>query len=425
MKIQRALKVRIYPTQEQEQRLRSNLGSCRFIYNQMLAERIRVYEELKDDKEALKVFHHKTEKEWKVDFPWLKEAESTSLQQSRIDLEKAYSNFFKSLKGERKGTKVGFPKFKKRRGNESFRSIASPQCKSFLVDSEIRLAKIGNIQFKHRGIKDWYLTAEPKSITISKTASEKFFVSILFEGEQDFQGHQEISKDSKVIGLDMSMDKFYVDNLGGSPEYQRLYRMNEKKLAKVQKRLSRKTKGSKNRNKVRVRVARIHERIKNQRSDFIHQLSHRLIMENDVIVVEDLSLKGMSQALKLGKSVMDLGYSEFIRQLQYKALWNDKTLIKVDRWFASSKTCSFCGQIKKDLILSDRSWTCSNCGTTHDRDQNAGQNLRKEGFKILGLEESEVTPVEFNDPEEKLRLSLIMNDEAGNFNCEIGKSLIV
>lgn len=387
----KALKVRIYPNVSQKVLINKTLGCSRFLYNQMLSERLGVFDKLKEDRRELYEYKYKTEKEYKEEFDWLKEVDSTALQQSRMDLTTAYSNFFKSLKGQRKGQKVGYPKFKKKRSSCSYRTVMNLN-----IDYDklkLKVPKLGWINFRHRNIKDWYKLGKIKNITISRSATGKYFASILIENEEDIK-QKTLGNNPKVVGLDMSMDKFYVDNLGKSPEYKRTYRENEAKLAKAQRRLSRKPKGSKNRDKARVKVARVHEKITNERKDFVHKLSHDLIKNNDVIVVETLSLKGMSQCLNLGKSVMDLGYSEFVRQLQYKSKWEGKTLIEADKWFASSKLCSFCGFKKKDLGLSDREWVCPNCKTSHNRDTNAGINLRNYGLKQLGMECPKNTPLE-------------------------------
>jgi putative transposase len=202
----------------------------------------------------------------------------------------------------------------------------------------------------------------------------------IFEGERDFQGIA--AKAEKIIGLDMSLQDFYVDNPGNSPEYRRVYRASEEALAKYQRRLSRKPKAGRNREKARVKVARIHERIGNCRRNFIDALSYRLVREYDVIVVENLSLKGMSQTMRLGKSVIDLGYGDFMNKLHYKALWQDKTVIQADTWFASSKTCHVCGYIKKDLLLREREWACPECGAKHNRDRNAAINPAQLGNNL-------------------------------------------
>ena len=388
--IYRALKIRLYPNKEQEVLINKTLGSSRFIYNTMLEERVQVYEKLKDDKRKLFEYKYKTEKQYKLEFEWLSEVDSDALQQSRINLSVAYTNFFNSLKGLRRGAKIGFPQFKKKSGHASYKTLNRKGTIRF--DKELRKLKIPKLGWvTYRNEKEMLGTI--KSAVISKTPTGKYFASILFEQELDLDG-VEVRDDMNIIGLDMSLDKFYVDNLGNSPDYQKPYRSNQKKLSHYQRKLSKKQKGSKNREKARLKVAKVHEKIVNSRSDFVHKLSTKLVKENDVIVVENLSLKGMSQALKLGKSVMDLGYSEFVRQIQYKALWNNKTFLKADKWFASSKTCNFCGFVKKDLLLQERTWECPNCHEIHNRDTNAGINLRNYGMLEIGLKRPELKSVE-------------------------------
>lgn len=357
----------------------------------MLYEKLSVYDKLKENKRELYEYKYRTEKQYKEEFEWLKEVDSTALQQSRMDLTKAYSNFFKSLKGQRKGSKVGFPKFKKKRNACSYRTVMNIGID--FETSKVKLPKTGLVRFRHKHVKDWYKTGKVKSITVSRSSSGKYFASLLIENS-DTSKPVKTKENPKIVGLDMSMDKFYVNQYGNSPNYNREYRKSEKKLAKAQKKLSRKPKGSRNRDKARIEVAKVHEKTTNKRLDFTHKLSHDLVKNNDVIVVESLSLKGMSRGLKLGKSVHDLGYSEFVRQLMYKMDWQGKTLIKADKWFASSKLCSFCGYKNSDLSLSDRYWICPKCKTSHNRDQNAGTNLKNFGLKQLGLEQPKTTPLE-------------------------------
>jgi len=257
---------------------------------------------------------------------------------------------------------------------------------------EVKLPKIGKVKFRdQRTSFDGFI----KSATVSRTATGKYFVSLLFEQEFEYEGVTiDESLKTKTIGLDMSLNSFFVDNNGNSPAYERLYRKHEKKLRMLQRRVSKKKLGANNRKKAQHRVNVIHEKIANKRKDFTQKLSTQIVKENTVIVVEHLSLKAMSQALKLGKSVMDLGFSQFINQLQYKCLWNNKIFIQADKWFASSKTCSICGYKNSSLALADRSWECPNCGQTHDRDTNAGKNLKQYGLKDLGLGQSDFKPVE-------------------------------
>lgn len=342
----------------------------------MLEERIRTYKNLKDNKLELYKYKYKTEKQYKEEFKFLKEVDSTAIQQARMDLSTAYSNFFRSLKNSKR---VGYPKFKKKGGPNSYR--CKMNCAINYEDKTIKILKAGSIKFRHGSIKDWYLTAKVKSITISKTATGKYYASVLFGGNNSSCRQVDTNK---VIGLDCSLDKFYVDNLGNSPAYQRIYRQNESKLSKLQRSCNRKVLGSSNRKKVGFRVAKLNEKIKHKRLDFIEKLSLDLVKENDVIVVENLSLSGMKKALNLGKSIADLGYSMFINKLQYKSTWNNKMLIKAHKYFSSSKTCSCCGYLNRDLMLQERTWTCPRCGSHLNRDQNAGQNLQTLGLIAIG-----------------------------------------
>ena len=391
--IHRALKVRLYPNKIQETQILKTLGSCRFLYNQMLAERIKTYDEWKasgEDVRKLYEYQYKTEKQYKQEFEWLSEPDSISLQQSRIDLSMAYQNFFKSQSGKRKG-KSGFPKFHKRGQKDSYRTLNLGTNIAINYDTrKVRLPKLGWITFRDLRCNT---QGAIKQATVSRSKTGKYFVSILFEQELELEG-VEINQDLKTKGLDMSLANFYVDDEGNSPAYERIYRKNEPRLKWLQKQVSKKQKGSNNRKKAQLRVNQVFERITNSRKDFSQKLSTKLIQENDVIVVETLNLRAMAQCLKLGKSINDLGYGEFLRQLQYKSLWNNKTLIEADKWFASSKTCSRCGYVHKQLQLDDRIFNCPSCGFEIDRDQNAGINLKNYGLKELGLGQPEIKSVE-------------------------------
>ena len=358
----------------------------------MLAERIAVYEKLKEDKRSLYEYKYKTEKQYKEEFEFLKEVDSIAIQQSRMNLSMAYQNFFKSLSGNRKG-KSGFPKFKKKKSGESYStSMVNGNIAINFENREVKLPKLGKVKFRDDRTS---FDGKIKSATVSRTPTGKYFVSLLFEQEFEYAGVTiDDSLITKAIGLDMSLNSFFVDNNGNSPAYERLYRQHEKKLKMLQRRVSKKKLGSSNRKKAQHRVNVIHEKIANKRKDFTQKLSTQIVKENTVIVVEHLSLKAMSQALNLGKSIADLGFSQFVNQLQYKSLWNNKIFIQADKWFASSKTCSICGYKNKDLTLSDREWSCPNCGQNHDRDTNAAQNLKQYGLKDLGLGQSDFKPVE-------------------------------
>lgn len=388
--IYKALKIRIYPTQKQETLILKTLGSCRFIYNHMLAEHIEVYEKLKEDRRSLYEYKYKTEKEYKSEYDWLYEVDSIALQQSRIDLSVAYQNFFKSCSSKRKGSS-GFPKFHKKGRKESYRTVVTSS--NIAIDfgaRKVKLPKLGLVAFRDQRC---FMKGKLKQATVSRTATGKYFISLLFEQELELRG-VDIMPDLKIKGLDCSMASFYVDDKGNSPAYEAIYRKEASELARKQRRFSKKQKGSKNQAKARLQVALAHEHIANKRKDFTHKLSTSLIRDYDVIVVENLNLKAMAQGLNLGKSVNDLGYGAFLQQLQYKALRNNKTVIKADKWFASSKTCSKCGFVYKGLTLSDRVFRCPSCGFEIDRDHNAGINLKNYGLKELGLEQPESKPVE-------------------------------
>ncbi|MFW6029352.1 MAG: RNA-guided endonuclease InsQ/TnpB family protein [Halanaerobiales bacterium] len=381
--IHRSLKIRIYPNNEQKTQINKTLGSCRALYNMMLYERMQIYEQLKDNRQKLYTYKYKTEKQYKEEFKWLKEADGVALQQSRIDLKNAYANFYRGLK---KKQNIGFPKFKKKKNGSSYRTLNNNNGNSISIDFEnkkIKLPKLGQIKFRDKRNN---FNGKLKSATVSKTPTGKYFISLLFEQELYLKGNIiDNSLKTKTIGLDMSLEKFFVDNDGNSPAYEQLYRNLEPQLKKEQRRLSKKKRYSNNWYKQLYRVNLIHEKIKNKRKDFTHKLSKSIMDNNQVIVVENLSLQGMAQALNFGKSVMDLGYSEFVRQLEYKALENNKIFIRADKWFASSKTCSFCGFKNSDLKLSDREWRCPNCGTVLNRDENAGKNLYRYGLENIGL----------------------------------------
>lgn len=391
-KIYKTLKVRIYPSKEQESFIIKTLGSCRFLYNQMLSERIQTYERLKgEDPRTLFEHKYKTEKEYKDEYGWLKEVDSISLQQSRCDLYAAYKNFFKSIKGKRKGEKIGFPKFHKKGIKDSYRTVmTSGNIQIDYESKKVKLPKLGWITYRDLRKN---IDGKIKQVTVRRTATKKYFVSILFECDLNLKGTI-LNPCLKAKGLDMSMGAFFVDDQGNSPDYERIYRNNEPRLAWLQRLVYRKQKGSGKRRKAQMRVNILYERISNKRKDFIHKLSTQLVKENDVIVVESINLKGMARCLNLGKSVNDLGYGEFLEHLKYKSLWNDRIFIEADKWFASSKICSKCGYIHKDLKLGDREYRCANCGFEIDRDKNAGINLKNYGLRELGMGQPEYKPME-------------------------------
>ena len=379
MLVSKSFKFRLYPNKAQAEAINKNIGCCRFIYNAMLAERKDAYEKFKDDKKALWEYKYKTEKQYKEEFEWLKEAESTSLQQSRRDLVSAYANFFRSLQNKRGNSR--FPKFHKKGVKDSYRvNMVNGNIQLDFDSRKIKMPKIGWVKYRDNRVFD---TSFISSITVSKTKTNKYLVSILCRFEISDIEKIKYSDDLIIKGLDMSMDKFYVDNEGNYPEFYRQYRLNEKRLAHLQRQVSKKQKGSSNRKKAQMRVNKLYEKIANSRKDFVEKLSRKAVEENDVVVIESLNMKAMSQCLNLGKSVNDLAWGMFVSRLEQKISLTDKLLIKADRFFASSQTCHICGYQNKSLTLKDREWDCPVCGSHLMRDENAGKNLKQYGISLL------------------------------------------
>ncbi|EST55421.1 transposase IS605 [Brevibacillus panacihumi W25] len=366
----KAYKFRLYPTGEQEQLLMKTFGCVRFVYNKMLAEQKEIYMRFKDDKEGLKKQKFPTPAKYKNEFAWLKEVDSLALANTQLHLQKAYKNFFSG--------RAAFPRFKTRKARQSYTTNVVNE-NILLLDGFIKLPKLKFVKLKqHREIPDHHII---KSCTVSRTKTGKFYVSILTEYE-----NQPLQKEvHSVVGLDFSMNGLFVDSEEGkTANYPRFYRKALKKLAKEQRILSRRKKGSNRWYKQRMKVARVHEGITNRRKDFLHKQSHKLAKQYDCVVIEDLNMKGMSQALHLGKSVTDNSWGMFTTFLQYKLEEQGKKLIKIDKWFPSSKTCSCCGQIKESFSLSERTFHCK-CGFVVDRDWNASLNIKNEGLRLLAL----------------------------------------
>ena len=368
----KAYKYRIYPNKEQQILIQKTFGCVRFVYNQMLAERKDLYEQYKDNKEELKKHKLPTPAKYKTEFEWLKEVDSLALANAQMNLQTAYNNFFRDKS-------IGFPKFKSKHKDRNSYTTNNVTNGIRIDGTKIRLPKLGFINIKfHRQIPNTQII---KSCAISKTPSGKYYISILVEYEEIVQ--PKAINTNNILGLDMDMKNLYTDSQGIRAEYPRYYRQMLDKLAKEQRKLSKCKIGSKNRNKQRIKVAKLHEKVANQRKDFLHKLSRELADNYDVIAIEDLNMKTMSQCLHLGKSISDNGWGMFTTFINYKLIKQGKQLIKVDKWYPSSKTCNECGNINHELKLSDREWICSECGCVIDRDYNAAKNIRDEGKRLL------------------------------------------
>ena len=301
--------------------------------------------------------------------------DSIALQQSLRHLDTAYSNFFKRKES-------GYPRFKsKRRGKQSYTTV-NVNNNIRLENGRIRLPKLGEVKIRqHRKIPEgWSL----KSVTVKRVSSGKYYVSILFEYENQIEEREM----DRVLGLDFSMPDLYVTSEGEHCGYPQYFRQEEQKLARAQRRLSKMQKGSTNYRKQKVKVAKIHEKITNRRKDFLHKRSHEIAEGYDAVCIEDLDMQGMSKALHFGKSVHDDGWGMFTRMLEYKLADRGGKLVKIDRWYPSSQMCSSCGHIVPEVKdLSVRVWFCDWCLEYHDRDENAAANIRNEGRRLLRMEQ--------------------------------------
>lgn len=365
----KAYKFRLYPTKEQEELLSKTFGCVRFVYNRMLAERKEIYEQFRDNKELLKKQKLPTPAKYKQEFEWLKEVDSLALANAQMNLQKSYNNFFAG--------RAKFPKFKNRKAKQSY-TTNLVNGNIHLLDGHIKLPKLKLVKLKqHREIPSHHVI---KSCTISRTATGKYHISILTE----YENEPKLKEIKTIVGLDFAMNGLFVESeQGEKANYPRFYRQALVNLAKEQRILSRKTKGSARYEDQRLKVAKLHERVANRRRDFLHKESKRLASQYDCVVIEDLSMKGMSQALNYGKTVADNGWSMFTTFLTYKLSEQGKRLVKINRWFPSTKTCSNCGHAK-DVGLYERVYSCC-CGFILDRDWNAAINIKNEGKLMLAL----------------------------------------
>ena len=363
----KSYKFRLYPNQEQKQLFAKTFGCSRAIWNMMLADKIKHYAETK---ETL----YNTPAQYKKEFPWLKEVDSVALCNVQLNLQAAYKNFFQSG--------FGFPKFKSKKTAQSYKTNFKKGA-VVLLDGKIKLPKVGWVKLKtHRQAKGIV-----KSATISMTPAGKYYVSILCETEI-----APLPKTNSSIGADLGISDFAILSTGEKIGNRRFFKQLSKKLTKEQKILSRralaakkegrKLSDSKNYQKQRMKVAKIHEKIANQRRDFLHKLSTSIVKNHDIICIEDLSSKNLMKNRKLAKSIGDVSWSEFVRMLEYKANWYEKQVSKISRWYPSSQICSDCGFSSGKKPLSVREWTCTNCGSRHDRDINASINVLNEGLRL-------------------------------------------
>ena len=358
--IRKAYKYRIYPNKEQREYFSRVFGCVRFFYNKSLSDMNEIFKNKQE-------FKNITPASYKEDYPFLKEVDSLALCNAQLARNVAFKSFFKKQNA--------FPKYKSKRHDQSYTTNNQGSVKFSSNDRYISIPKCSRIRIKkHRNF-----IGEIKSITVSKTTDEKHYISLLVEEETE-----SINLMDNAIGLDLGIKDLIVDSNGNKYKNHKYLSKSQKKLAKEQRKLSHMVKGSNNRNKQRIKVARIHRHINNRRNDYLHKLSKKIIDENQIICIEDLKVKNMEQNHKLARSIIDASWSRFVSMLIYKAGWYGNVIVKVPTNYASSQLCSYCNYrnpLTKDLRV--RKWTCPECGSVHDRDWNAAKNILSKGIEML------------------------------------------
>ena len=374
----RAVKIRLYPNKTQTEQFNKLLGCYRFVYNQCLARKINSYKENKVSENLStlgKFIHHELLKD--DNFIWLREQNTKVLKQAVNDMLSAYKNFFNQHNG--------FPKFRSKRDNkQSCRfELGAISRRNDYTTYHLSLANIKNVKFKCNEKCAEYLQKHKPNIkqaTLSKLPCGEYYLSILVDGDLTNKGLQDTGN---AVGIDLGIKNFVITSDGEVFNNLHFKKSQSNKIKRLQRQLSRKEKGSNNRNKARIRIAKAYKKINDKKQYYLHQVSNTLINENQVICMEDLNVKGMLRNHKLAESIQEMNFGEFKRMLEYKANWYNRKIVFVNRFYPSSKTCHHCGYVNKQLKLSDRQWKCPQCGEIVKRDYNAALNILDEGLRII------------------------------------------
>ena len=366
MVITRAYKIRLYPNRAQRVFFNKSFGCCRVIYNEMLYELQNAY------KNGITLSKNELFKQIKTKYEWMTESDSQGLCNTYQDLNSAYNNFFKK--------RAKFPKFKKKKEKNTYRNAMCLKNISKLIPDEnhIVIPKVGKIQFRQDYDFSNLNITKIYNLTIERSKTNKYYCSICCDIEQ-----KEYEHTGEVIGIDLGIKDLVIDSNGNkysNPKYQAKA---EKKIKHLQRLYSKKTKGSKNQEKARLKLAIAHEKLSNKRKDNLHKITTKLIKENDVICIENLNVKGMTKNHHLAKAIQDASFGTLVSMLKYKATWHNRQIIEIGRFYPSSKICHCCGHRMNYMGLEIRNWTCPQCKTKHDRDINAAINIKNEGLRIL------------------------------------------
>ena len=416
----RSVKVRLYPTACQTTQINKLLGSCRVVYNQTLNRKINQYKEynISENRSTLSYwFHHELLNN--PDFEYLKEQNTKVLNQAINDMIIAFDRFFK--------LHTGYPKFKSKHNNkQSCRFVKTAiSRRNDYISYKLSLANIKNIKFKCNKKYAEYLQKNKANIrqaTLTKLPCGEYYLSILVDGDLTHKG---VKDTNNCIGIDLGVKDFVITSEGEVFNNLHFKKNETNKLKRLQKQLSRKQKESNNRNKVRIKLAKVYKKINDKKQYYLHQVSNSLINENQVICMENLNVKGMLKNHKLAESISEMNFGEFKQMLEYKARWYNRKLVYVDRFYPSSKTCSCCGHIYKELSLNEREWTCPQCNTYHDRDVNAAVNILNEGMRLVGSCTTEFTLVDYPPMDDRSAMDLKSSDRVKQeVNKEQGLKLV-